>query len=62
MRPGDDGHGSRYTAGTMMLANVANGRTVLPLGKYNAEANIRGRRAMEPVGYPAGLPGARVGQ
>jgi succinate-acetate transporter protein len=51
-----------YTAGAMMLAGATGGRTILPLGKYNTAANIPGRRAMEPVSYPAGLPGARVGQ
>jgi hypothetical protein len=51
-----------YTAGAMMLAGATGGRTILPLGKYNPAANIPGRRAMEPVSYPAGLPGARVGQ
>jgi succinate-acetate transporter protein len=51
-----------YTAGAMMLASATGGRTILPLGKYNAAANIPGRQAMEPISYPAGLPGARVGQ
>jgi uncharacterized protein len=51
-----------YTAGAMMLASATGGRTVLPMGNYKASANIPGRRTMEPVSYPAGLPGARVGQ
>ena len=51
-----------YTAGAMMLAEATNGRTVLPLGKHSAAANIAGRRIMEPIGYPDGMPGARVGQ
>jgi uncharacterized protein len=51
-----------YTAGAMMLAGAAKGRTILPLGKYSASANVPGRRAMDPIGYPGGLPGAKVGQ
>jgi uncharacterized protein len=51
-----------YAAGAMLLAEAANGRTVLPLGKSLAAANIPGRRLMEPIGYPAGMPGAKVGQ
>lgn len=51
-----------YTAGAMMLAESSKGRTVLPLGKYSREANIPGRRAMEPIGYPGGMPGSKVGQ
>jgi uncharacterized protein len=51
-----------YTAGAMMLAESAKGLTVLPLGKYSAAANIPGRRATEPIGYPGGMPGSKVGQ
>jgi succinate-acetate transporter protein len=51
-----------YTAGAMMLAESSKGHTILPLGKYSAAANIPGRRATEPIGYPGGMPGARVGQ
>lgn len=51
-----------YTAGAMMLAEAAGGRTILPLGNYSASANIPGRRFMEPLGYAAGMPGAKAGQ
>jgi succinate-acetate transporter protein len=50
-----------YTAGAMMLAN-AFGRTILPLGKHQAEANVPGRKPMRPISYPEGMPGAKVGQ
>jgi uncharacterized protein len=51
-----------YTAGAMMLSEANHGRTILPLGTYQAAANVPGRKVNEPIGYPAGLPGARVGQ
>lgn len=51
-----------YTAGAMMLAGSFRGHTVLPLGRYSAAANVPGRRATAPIGYPEGMPGARVGQ
>ncbi len=51
-----------YTAGAMMLAGSSGGRTILPLGKYRAAANVPGQRAMEPIEYAAGMPGAKVGQ
>ena len=51
-----------YTAGAMMLAQASGGRTVLPLGRPSAAANIPGRQASAPIDYPAGMPGARVGQ
>jgi uncharacterized protein len=51
-----------YTAGAIMLADSFHGRTVLPLGRYSAAANIPGRRAWRPIGYPEGAPGAKPGQ
>lgn len=51
-----------YTAGAMMLADSFHGRTILPLGRYGAAANIPGRRAWRPIGYPEGAPGAKTGQ
>lgn len=51
-----------YTSWAMMMASSAKGRTILPLGNLKAAANIPGRKAMEPLGYPAGMPGAKVGQ
>ena len=51
-----------YTAGAMMLAQSASGRVVLPLGEKGAQGNVPGRKAMEPIGYESGMPGAKVGQ
>jgi succinate-acetate transporter protein len=48
-------------AGAMTLEH-AYGRTIIPLGKWPARANVPGRPAAEPIGYPAGMPGVRVGQ
>lgn len=50
-----------YTASGLMLENTA-GRVILPLGKLKAAANIPGRRVSDPIEYPAGMPGVRVGQ
>jgi succinate-acetate transporter protein len=50
-----------YVATAMMLEG-AMGRTILPLGKYKASANIPGGRPTRPVEYEAGRPGVRVGQ
>ncbi|MBO0877180.1 MAG: hypothetical protein J2P19_27705 [Pseudonocardia sp.] len=51
-----------YTAGAMMLAGSFGGRTILPLGGYTTAANIPGRRATEPISYPTGMPGSKVGR
>jgi succinate-acetate transporter protein len=51
-----------YTAGALMLAGAFKGRTILPLGSLDAAGNIPGRKAMEPIDYPGGMPGAKVGQ
>lgn len=49
------------TAGSMVLEH-AFGRTIIPLGKWSKKANIPGARATDPIAYPAGMPGVRVGQ
>ncbi|MDN5747000.1 MAG: GPR1/FUN34/YaaH family transporter [Pseudonocardia sp.] len=51
-----------YVAVAFMLAETSKGRTILPLGKYKADQNIPGRQATEAIGYPAGMPGSKVGQ
>jgi succinate-acetate transporter protein len=50
-----------YTAGAMMIA-AAWGRTVLPLGEYRKEANLPGKRPIDPLQYEFGEPGVRQGQ
>lgn len=50
-----------YVASAMMLA-ATSGRTVLPLGKFSAAANVPGRRPTTPIEYASGEPGVRVGQ
>jgi uncharacterized protein len=49
------------TAGAMMLEHSF-GRTIIPLGKWSARANVPGVKATDPIAYPAGMPGVRVGQ
>lgn len=48
-------------AGAMTLEH-AFGRTIIPIGKWSARGNIPGRVNAEPLTYPAGMPGVRVGQ
>ncbi len=50
-----------YTAGAMMLEGSFK-RVILPLGKYSARQNVPGTRALEPIEFPTGMPGVRVGQ
>lgn len=50
-----------YTAGAMMLEGSF-GRTILPLAKYSAAANIPGRRIARPLEYKYGPPGVKAGQ
>jgi hypothetical protein len=40
----------------------AYGRTVLPVLKPGAAANVPGRRMTAPISYDRGMPGAHVGQ
>lgn len=51
-----------YTAGSMMLEQSFKGRVILPLGRWSARGNLPGHKAARPIGYPAGMSGARVGQ
>jgi succinate-acetate transporter protein len=48
-------------AGAMTLEH-AWGRTIIPLGKWSKSANVPGRVPTQPIAYPAGMPGVRVGQ
>ena len=48
-------------AGAMTLEH-AFGRTILPIGKWSAAANIPGHAVTQPIEYPAGMPGVHVGQ
>ncbi|HZU80936.1 MAG TPA: acetate uptake transporter [Acidimicrobiales bacterium] len=50
-----------YAASAMTLEH-AFARTILPLGKWSKAANIPGGRAVDPIAYPKGMPGLRVGQ
>lgn len=47
---------------TAMMLEQSAGRTIIPLGKFRADANIPGRKATRPIGRQAGMPGVRVGQ
>jgi succinate-acetate transporter protein len=48
-------------AGAMTLEH-AFGRTIIPLGKWSVRANVPGKAVTEPISYPSGMPGVRVGQ
>ena len=50
-----------YTATAMMFASSF-GRTILPLLKYRKAAVVPGGRLTEPIEFPRGMPGVRVGQ
>ncbi|GAA4629341.1 hypothetical protein GCM10023196_049680 [Actinoallomurus vinaceus] len=50
-----------YTAGAMLL-EACFGRTIMPLGKYRAAADIPGRRMSRPLEYRYGQPGVKIGQ
>lgn len=51
-----------WVTATAMVLEGATGRTVIPLGKWNKNANIPGRMASNPMQYDRGMPGSRVGQ
>lgn len=51
-----------WFAATAMMLEHSFGRTILPLGKYSKAGNIPGGKASEPIEFPQGMPGVRVGQ
>jgi uncharacterized protein len=50
-----------YVATAMMLKAAA-GRTVLPLGKTDRDANVPGHRPTRPIALEWGEPGVKMGQ
>ena len=48
-------------AGAMVLEHSF-GRAVIPVGKWSKQANIPGSKVTDPIAYPAGMPGVKVGQ
>jgi succinate-acetate transporter protein len=51
-----------YAAFAMMLQGASGGRTVLPLMKAAAGANVPGRRSIGTIGWEGGEPGIKQGQ
>jgi uncharacterized protein len=51
-----------FYSGTALMLENAYGRTILPLGKYTAAANVPGRVVTRRLEYAAGEPGVRQGQ
>lgn len=48
-------------AGAMVLEHSF-GRSVIPTGKWSKTANVPGAKVTDPIAYPAGMPGLKVGQ
>ena len=48
-------------AGAMVLENSF-GRSIIPMGKWSKKANIPGAKITDPIAYPSGMPGVKVGQ
>lgn len=49
-------------AGAMVLEN-AFGRSIIPIGRWSLRPNVPGAaQVTDPIAYPAGMPGVRVGQ
>jgi succinate-acetate transporter protein len=48
-------------AGAMVLEHSF-GRSIIPLGKWSKRASIPGAKVTDPIAYPAGMPGVKVGQ
>jgi succinate-acetate transporter protein len=47
--------------GALVLENSF-GRSIVLLGKWSKRANVPGAKVTDPIAYPAGMPGVKVGQ
>lgn len=54
--------GVAFYAATAMVFYGTFKRVILPLGALKMSANIPGGEPFDPVSYPQGMPGARIGQ
>jgi succinate-acetate transporter protein len=48
-------------AGAMVLEHSF-GRTIIPVGKWSRTVNRPGARVTDPITYPGGMPGVKVGR
>jgi uncharacterized protein len=51
-----------WLLGGAMVLEGSFGRSIIPLGKWSKHANVPGAKVTDPIEYPAGMPGVRVGQ
>lgn len=51
-----------WLVGGAMVCENSFGRSIIPLGKWSKRANIPGAKVTDPIAYPAGMPGVKVGQ
>ncbi|MGH3207440.1 MAG: acetate uptake transporter family protein [Trebonia sp.] len=48
-------------AGAMVLEHSF-GRSIIPVGRWSKAANVPGAKVTDPIAYPVGMPGVKVGQ
>ena len=51
-----------WLVGGALVMENSFGRSIIPLGKWSKRANIPGAKVTDPIAYPAGMPGVKVGQ
>jgi hypothetical protein len=51
-----------WLAGGAMVLEHSFGRSIIPVGKWSKAANVPGAKLTDPIAYPAGMPGLKVGQ
>jgi succinate-acetate transporter protein len=51
-----------WLAGGAMVLEHSFGRAIIPVGRWSKDANIPGAKVTDPIAYPSGMPGVKVGQ
>ncbi|MGH3294298.1 MAG: hypothetical protein ACRDP7_21080 [Trebonia sp.] len=45
-----------------MVLEHSFGRSIIPVGRWSKAANVPGAKVTDPIAYPVGMPGVKVGQ
>jgi succinate-acetate transporter protein len=51
-----------WLVGGALVLEHSFGRSIIPVGKWSRHANVPGAKLTDPIEYPAGMPGVKVGQ
>ncbi|MBO0817246.1 MAG: hypothetical protein J2P30_19135, partial [Actinobacteria bacterium] len=51
-----------WLVGGALVLEHSFGRSIIPVGKWSRHANVPGAKLTDPIEYPGGMPGVKIGQ